>query len=116
MFSRPLLWLLLLVGVYGASTLGASAQNKLYLPTIKYTATGTTAFNQVCYQSDGIQFWVNNVKWVRGVDYTEDFCAFGICKINFDFGKLKPGDTFEIRDVPVGVWRLPVQSKTIMCM
>ncbi len=98
MFLRPLLWLLLLVGVYGASTLGASAQNKLYLPTIKYTATGTTAFNQVCYQSDGIQFWVNNVKWVRGVDYTEDFCAFGICKINFDFGKLKPGDTFEIRD------------------
>ncbi|MFN3487549.1 MAG: hypothetical protein ACK4YV_00365 [Emticicia sp.] len=75
-----------------------SAQNKLYLPTIKYTATGTTAFNQVCYQADGIQFWVNNVKWVRGIDYTEDFCAYGICKINFDFGKLRPGDTFEVRD------------------
>ncbi|WP_337045172.1 hypothetical protein [Emticicia sp. 17c] len=98
MFLRPLLWLLLIVGVFGASTIETLAQNKLYLPPIKYTATGTTAFNQVCYQAEGIQFWVNNIKWVRGVDYTEDFCAYGICKINFDFGKLKPGDTFEIRD------------------
>jgi hypothetical protein len=98
MFLRPLLWLLLLVGVFSATIMDVSAQNKLYLPTIKYTATGTTAFNQVCYQADGIQFWVNNVKWVRGIDYTEDFCNFGICKINFSFGKLKPGDTFEVRD------------------
>ncbi len=98
MHLRPLLWLLLVVGAFGASTIGASAQNKLYLPSIKYTSTGVTVFNQVCYQPDGIQFWVNNVKWVKDVDYFEGFCAYGICKISFDFGKLKPGDTFEVRD------------------
>lgn len=98
MFLRPILWLILLVGAFGAITIDASAQNKLYLPTIKYTATGTTTFNQVCYQADGIQFWVNNVKWILGVDYTEEFCAYGICKINFDFGKLKPGDSFQVKD------------------
>ncbi len=91
--------LILLIGLcFGISTLSVSAQNKLYLPTIKYTATSTTVFNQVCYQPDGIQFWVNDIKWVKGVDYTEGFCQSGICIINFEFGKLKPGDKFEVRD------------------
>ncbi|WP_435357995.1 SprB repeat-containing protein [Emticicia sp. SJ17W-69] len=89
-----LLTFVLLVG----QSLGALAQNKLYLPNIKYTATGITAFNQVCYQANGIQFWVNNTQWIKDVDYFEEFSAFGISKINFPFGKLKPGDTFEVRD------------------
>ncbi|MCU0324557.1 MAG: SprB repeat-containing protein [Spirosomaceae bacterium] len=91
---KQLLRVILLCGI----SLGVFSQNKLYLPPIKYTATGVTVFNQVCYQPNGIQFWVNNSQWTKNVDYTEDFCAFGICKINFQFGKLKPGDTFEVRD------------------
>lgn len=88
----------LLFLLFGGMSIGLFAQNKLYLPTIKYTATGTTAFNQVCYQPNGIQFWVNNTQWTNGVDYSEVFCGFGICKISFPFGKLKPGDRFEVRD------------------
>lgn len=89
-----LLTFALLIG----QSLGALAQNKLYLPSIKYTAMGITAFNQVCYQANGIQFWVNNTQWIKDVDYVEQFSAYGITKINFAFGKLKPGDTFEVRD------------------
>jgi SprB repeat len=99
------LLLVLLLGL----CFGISAQNKLYLPPIKYTATGTTAFNQVCYQTNGIQFWINNTQWIKDTDYTEVFCAYGICKISFPFGKLKPGDTFEVRDACGSV----VASRTV---
>jgi hypothetical protein len=43
-------------------------------------------------------FWINNTQWIKDVDYFEEFSAYGISKINFPFGKLKPGDTFEVRD------------------
>lgn len=89
-----LLFFALLIG----QCVSVFAQNKLYMPPIGYTSTGATVFNQVCYQPNGIQFWLNNVRWIKDDDYTEGFCAYGICKINFSFGKLKPGDTFEVRD------------------
>jgi len=89
---------LLLFALLIGQCVSVFAQNKLYMPPIGYTSTGATVFNQVCYQPNGIQFWVNNVKWIKDTDYIEGFCAYGICKINFSFGKLKPGDTFEVRD------------------
>lgn len=61
---------LLLFALLIGQCVSVFAQNKLYMPPIGYTSTGATVFNQVCYQPNGIQFWLNNVQWIKDDDYT----------------------------------------------